>query len=50
VRANGKGDEIIRSSVPVDDFYVRQVYDREMAFYQKGVVRDPNAGVPPQPE
>jgi hypothetical protein len=50
VRANGRDAEIIRSSVPVDDFYVRQVYEREMAFYQKGVVRDPNAAVPPAPE
>lgn len=50
VRANGRDAEIIRSSVPVDDFYVRQVYEREMAFYQKGVVRDPNAAAPPSPE
>jgi hypothetical protein len=50
VRASGKGDEVIRSSVPVEDFYVKQVYEREMAFYQKGVVRDPNASATPQPE
>jgi hypothetical protein len=50
VRANGRDAEIIRSSVPVDDFYVRQVYEREMAFYQKGIVRDPNAAVTPSPE
>lgn len=43
VRASGKNDEIIRSSVPVDDFYVRQVYAREMAFHQKGVVGNLNA-------
>lgn len=47
VRASGRDAEIVRSSVPVDDFYVRQVYEREMAFYQKGVVRDPDAAVPP---
>lgn len=46
VRASGKNDEIVRSSVPVTDFYVRQVYDREMAFHQKGVMRDPNAAPP----
>ena len=45
VRASGKNNEVIRSSVPVDDFYVRQVYDREMAFHQKGIMRDPNAPV-----
>jgi hypothetical protein len=50
VRASGRGDEVIRSSVPIDDFYVRQVYEREMAYFQKGVVRDPNTGAPPQPE
>lgn len=50
VRASGRDAEILRSSVPVDDFYVLQVYEREMAFYQKGVVRDPNAAVPPAPD
>ncbi len=43
VRASGKDAEIIRSSVPVDDFYVRQVYEREMAFHQKGIVGKLNA-------
>lgn len=50
VRASGRGDDIVRTPMSIDDFYVKQVYDREMAFFQKGVVRDPNAGVPPQPE
>lgn len=50
VRASGRDSEISRSSVPVDDFYVRQVFEREMAFYEKGIVRDPNAAVPPAPE
>lgn len=48
VRASGRGDEVARSPMPVDDFYVKQVYEREMAFFQKGVVRDPDAGVPSQ--
>lgn len=43
VRASGKNAEIVRASVPVDDFYVKQVYDRELAYFLKGVVRDPNA-------
>lgn len=36
VRASGKDDEIARSTAAVDDFYVRQVYERELAFFQKG--------------
>lgn len=50
VRASGRGDDIARSKMDIDDYYVKQVYDREMAYFQKGVVRDPNAGAPPQPE
>lgn len=50
VRASGRKDEVIRLSVPVDDFYVRQVYEREMAFHRRGAVRAPGAGLPPRTE
>lgn len=43
VRASGRDAEVVRSSVPVSDFYVRQVFEREMAYLLKGVVRDPNS-------
>ncbi|MDX6771068.1 MAG: hypothetical protein SF051_16170 [Elusimicrobiota bacterium] len=43
VRASGKGSDVVRSSVAIDDFYARQVHERELAYYLKGVVRDPNA-------
>lgn len=50
VRASGRGDDIARTTMPVEDFYVKQVYERELAFFQKGIVRDPDAAVPPEPE
>lgn len=43
VRASGKDAEVIRSSVSVDDFYVKQVHERELAYYLRGVVRALNA-------
>lgn len=44
VRASGKDDDIVRSTMTIDDFYVQQVYRRELAFFQKGAAKDNDNG------
>ena len=46
VRASGKGTEIIRAKADPDNFYTRQVFDRELYFHQNGAVKPPEA--PPE--
>ncbi len=50
VRASGKDADIVRSAASIEDFYVKQVHERELAYYLKGVVRDRNAPAHPNPE
>lgn len=45
VRASGKNDAIMRSTMSVEDFYVRQVHAREVAFFQKDAAKN-SAAVP----